>query len=113
MSLACCDSHTPLLAGKGTGLLREKGFYGTTQTALHTPLPVWGDAVHWYLNHAWGNLMGRGWLEGLVPHSKGGKVGKRLHSQTVLGQRVTERSPRNRMWVIRERQAGFIGSISE
>lgn len=54
--------------------------------------------------------MGRGWLERLVPHSKGGKAGKRPHSQRVLGQRVTERSPRNQMWVIRERQAGFIGS---
>ena len=57
-----------------------------------------------------GNLMGKGRLERLVLHRKGGKVGKRLHSQRVLGQRVTERSPRNRMWVIRERQAGFIGS---
>lgn len=109
MSLACCVFHTPLPAGKGTGLLRDKGFYGTTESyfACITYNLVWCCAL--VSKPCLGNLTGRGWLaEACATQQRWESEGETALPGNVEAK-VAECSPMDRRWVTRERQAGFIG----
>ena len=109
MSLACCVFHTPLPAGKGTGLLRDKGFYGTTESyfACITYDLVWCCAL--VSKPCLGNLTGRGWLaEACATQQRWESEGETALPGNVEAK-VAECSPMDRRWVTRERQAGFIG----
>ena len=108
MSLACCVFHTPLPAGKGTGLLRDKGFCGTTASYFaYTPYNlVWCCAL--VSESRLGNLTGRGWLaEACATQQRWESEGETALPGNV-GVKAAECSPMDWRWVTRERQAGFI-----